>query len=324
MADADFYKELGVSREATAAELKAAYRKLARELHPDRNPDNKTAEDRFKRVSHAYDVLSDTKKRKLYDEFGELGLKEGFDPDQVRQYQSWQSGQPGGVQWSGRIEDFLHGVGGAQGVDVGDLSDIFGNFSGRRPRRQARSQVGQDIETQIELEFMDALRGGEKDISFVEPTTGRQKNLRIRVPAGVQDGHTLRLRGQGLSAPGGGKPGDLLLAIKVKTHPHLWRQGQELHMNVPITLVEALRGAKIDVPTPHGEVALRIPPETQGGSILRLKGKGIIQASNRKGDLFVHVQIRLPKDTSHIKGINDALEVLEKAYSEDVRRDLTL
>ncbi len=327
MAETDYYHELGVARTASPAEIKTAYRKLARELHPDRNPDNKTAEERFKRVAHAYDILSDDKKRKLYDEFGEIGLREGFDPERVRQYQQWggaQGGQQGHVQWGGNLEDLFSSIGGTQGVNFGDLGEIFGHVRGRPGRRAARPAVGQDIETMVDVDFMDAVKGGEKDISFNDPGTGRRKNLRVRLPAGIKNGHTLRLKGQGLPAPGKGRPGDLLLQIHVGNHPFLWREEQELHMNLPVTVGEAWRGAKIQVPTPQGDVSLRIPPETQGGTTLRLKGKGITLASDKQGDLFVHIQIRLPRGGTAAKGIIEALEVLDNAYQADIRADIKL
>ncbi|MCB9707468.1 MAG: DnaJ domain-containing protein [Myxococcales bacterium] len=328
MSEPDFYKVLGVSKTADAPQIKAAYRKLARELHPDRNPGNKSAEDRFKQVSRAYEVLADPKKRKLFDEFGEVGLKEGFDPEQMRQYQRWGGGanvpREGGFQWSGNLEDLLRGAGGSGGGSVGDISDIFGNFTGRAGRRQPRSMPGRDIETSITLPFMEAIRGGEKDVSFQDPGTGRPKRLRIRVPAGIEDGHTLRLRGQGLEGTNGGPPGDLMVKVDIGPHPFLWREGRELHMKVPVTVPEAWRGAKVLVPTPQGEVSLRIPPATQGGAILRLKGKGITFGRGKTGDLFAHIQIGIPKDTSHAEGITDAIAALEKAYDHDIRAALKL
>lgn len=337
MADKDLYAVLGLSKGASDTDIKKAYRKLARELHPDRNPDNPEAEERFKEVGHAYQVLSDPDKRKLYDEFGEIGLREGFDPDAYRQYQRWQhTGGSPGAQGGFRVEDIFGGrATGGQGFRF-NLDDLFGGlggagaggaepFGGFGGRRWSRApQKGRDLESEVRIGFVEALKGTEREMSFSMPgSADGHKTLKVRVPAGVKDGDRIRLKGQGMPGPAGGEPGNLVLTVHVQEHPHFWREDDDLHVNLPVTVIEAYRGAKVQVPTLEGEVTLTIPPGTQSGQTLRLRGKGAPNKRGGRGDLFAHVHVRLPDRGSHAKTVE---EHLEKAAAEqpNPRADLQL
>lgn len=319
----DLYETLGVKRDTSAEDIKKTYRKLARKLHPDVNPGDAAAEARFKEVSHAYDILSDEKKRKLYDEFGEVGLRDGFDADQARAYQGWsqQRGRGRGAP------------GGFEGFDGADLGDLFGNifgggFSGGmggagRGRRQARPMKGQDVEASMELDFLDAVRGCEKSITLRLPTGdggAEPRTLRVRIPPGASDGGRIRLSGQGAPGPMGGPQGDLLLTLKVQPHPVLTRNGQDLELRLPVTVAEAIKGAKVQVPTLDGPVSLRIPRRSQNGQRMRLKGKGVPQKAGEPGDLYVVLEVTLPTlDEPRLDELADALEAL---YTTDVRETL--
>ncbi len=323
----DFYSTLGVARGASGPEIKKAYRKLARELHPDRNPDDTAAEERFKRVSRAYEALRDPKKRKLYDEFGEEGLREGFDAKRARAYKQWSSdqGSGGGPNWGSQFEDLFRGrqagAGGAVNLEDilggmgGGFSDIFG---GRQSARGAQAQAP-ETEASMELSFKEALEGGERTLQIADGSGGT-RSIRARFPPGVRDGSKLRLRGQGRSFRG--EPGDLVLTIEVAPHPHFSREGDDLHVTVPLTLSEACLGSKIEVPTPTGNVSLTIPAGTQGGSKMRLKGRGAPipskNAKGKRGDLYVHLQIRVPKELREED--RKAIEKIE--YDEDPRGNL--
>jgi curved DNA-binding protein len=299
----DPYNTLGVSRTASADEIKKTYRSLARELHPDRNPDNEAAEDRFKEVSYAYEVLNDDGKRKLYDEFGEAGLKEGFDAEQHRRYQSYQrgGGAPGFSGFSG---------GGEGGAFSFDVEDLFGGLGGRRNRRPPR---GGNLTSTLRLGFLEALGGGERDLSFADG-----KTIKVRFPKGARNGDTLRLRGQG-SRAANGLPGDLLLTLAVEPHPHLRREDDDLHMDLPVTLAEAYRGAKVRVPVLGGEVSVTIPAGTQPGATLRLRGKGA-ERGKKQGDFYLHVQPQLPPEGD--ADTEKVFEDLEVQYGEDLRAKL--
>ena len=264
MRDTQLYTTLGVASSATDTEIKKSYRKLAKELHPDRNPGDEAAEQRFKEVSAAYEVLSDPERRKLYDEFGSISLKPGFDPQAAR---AW-GGMPGGGGG-------FHGGGFPGGVDLSDL--LNGLFHQNR-----------DVQARLELDLESALRGGEQSLRFAD---GR--SVKVRIPKGIRDGETLRLRGQGRQDPRGGV-GDLLLTIDVLPHPELRRDGMNLHRELEIDLVTALAGGGVQVPTLDGPVQLRIPPGTSSHSRLRLKGKGV-KRKGAVGDLYVQVKVRVPK-----------------------------
>ena len=324
MAERDLYAILGVSRGASAAEIKKAYRKLARELHPDRNPGNASAESRFKDVTGAYEVLGDADKRKRYDEFGEVGLKDGFDADAFRQYQAWQqsgggrrspfgdAGQGEGASWFS-VEDLFGGRG---------LDDLLGGRGGRRGGRGRGSVAGQDLQAEVRIAFTDALRGVERELGIGATDGGAPRSLKVRIPAGVADGGKVRLRGQGGSGRGGGPAGDLILTVRVDDHPCFWREEQDLHVKLPVTALEAYKGAKVPVPTLDGEVALTIPAGTQGGAKLRLRGKGAPKRGGGAGDLYVHVEVHLP-EVGNDK-VASALEALQSEYREDVRGELRL
>jgi curved DNA-binding protein len=331
MAERDLYAELGLKKGASKDEIKKAYRKLARELHPDRNPNNPKAEERFKRVAYANDVLSDDKKRSLYDEFGEMGLREGFDAEAVRNMRNARSRGPGpgvgGGFPSGFEELFMGGRGGRRQGFGGTLEDLFGGnidelfgrggFGGRTTDPRA-AQKAADQESEISVSFEEAMHGVEKELSIHEGSDTR--TIRVRIPAGVTDGGKVRLRGQGVRIPGG-EPGDLVLTVRVAEHKLFEREGDDLYLELPVTLMEAWKGASVKVPTLDGEVALKLPPRVQSGAKLRLKGKGAAKRDGGKGDLLVRVQIRLPDGHDHA-AIEKALAEVEGQYLQSPRAHL--
>lgn len=320
MTERDLYGDLGVERGASADEVKKAYRRLARELHPDRNPGNKRAEERFKRVGHAYEVLSSPEKRALYDEFGEMGLRDGFNPEWARRARS------GGFA-NGGFAPNGPGPGGFSFEDVfrggapGGFEAIFGEaIGGRRTGRRERGGI--DVESEITLGLGDALRGAERELT-IRSSTEPERTIRVRIPPGAEDGRRLRLRGQGGARRPDGPRGDLLLTVRIEPHPHYWREGNDLHVTVPVKVQEVFDGAKLTVPTADGDVIVRVPPRARGGQKLRVRGRGIRPAEGEPGDLFVHLSVRLPSaDTAKVA---EAIRVLEQAYGdEDVRADLLL
>lgn len=309
---ADFYKDLGVSRDATPDEIKKAYRKLAAQHHPDKNPGDKKAEGRFKALNRAHQVLSDPEKRKLYDEFGEDGLREGFDPHAAHAYQRAAAGARGRGRGGPevRLEDlFSNAQAGGGFTDI--FGDLFGGARGRRP-----SARGADLQSEVVVDFASALRGAELKLRLQDGGD----EVTVRVPAGAGDGDKVRVPGQGAPGNAGGPPGDLLLAIRVRPHPFFERSGLDLYLDLPITVTEAYRGAKVRVPTPDGPVTLSVPKHAQSGQVARLKGKGV-QRQGQTGDLFVRFQIKLPVTSS--PEIDQAVDALGEAMTGDVRAGIS-
>jgi curved DNA-binding protein len=311
---ADFYQELGVSRDASEDEIKKSFRKLAGKLHPDKHAGDKKTEARFKAVNRAYQVLSDPKKRKLYDEFGEDGLREGFDADAARAYRR-AAGAGGRVRFrrnGGAGLDDLFGAEG--GANIGDLfGDLFRNRAAGRG--SASAMRGSDIASEVTVDFVSAIQGAELRLTLQdggEPVT-------VRIPPGAGDGDKVRLPGHGTPGMFGGPAGDLVLAIRVRPHPFFEREGLDLHLDLPITVGEAFRGAKIRVPTPSGDVTLTVPKHAQSGQTVRLKGRGV-KRKNDQGDLYVRFLIKLPD--SDAPELARAVEALEGAITSDVRAGL--
>lgn len=321
---ADFYRDLGVSRGASPEEIKKAYRKLAAELHPDKNPGNASAESRFKSVNRAYQVLSDKKKRALFDEFGEVGLREGFNPDMARAYGNASRGggfprggrAPGGG-FSGNInfEDLFGGTNvGGTNVGGGGFADFMGDLFGGGPRgsRRGAPERAPDLASEVDIDFVEAVRGTTIQFRLQQSSDP----VTVRIPAGAADGDRVRVPGQGTPALHSGTPGDLVIHVRVRPHPHFERKGLDLELDLPITPGEAHRGAKVSVPTPDGQVSLKVPKHAQSGQVVRLKGRGV-KRKDKTGDLFVRFLIRLPEGDS--KDVDGAIETLEKAMSGDVR-----
>jgi len=307
MDEPDLYEILGVGRDASDDEIKQAYRKLARECHPDVNPGDERAEARFKQISFAKEVLGDPDKRKLYDEFGRDGLAAGFDPDQARAYRDWSRR----AHRSPSHDDFGFG-GGAEGIDIEDLlGQMFGRsqrggfgggqrtgFGGFRPQR------GADLTAELTIDFFDAINGNEVRLQLA----GRDP-IRVRIPPGARDGQRIRLQGQGDSTPGEGPAGDLYIRLTVRPHPYFERDGDDLRLDLPVTLPELLRGAEVEVPTPEGPVTMSIPSGSANGRRMRLRGKGSRRPGRAgRGDLYVRLQAVMPENAS--------AEVLEKLATE--------
>jgi len=351
----DLYAVLGVPKTATADEIKKAYRRLARKHHPDLNPGNKQAEERFKQISVAHDVLTDPQKRKLYDEFGVEGLAPGFDPGRAREYRRWAESGHG---FSFRRGAEGEGLGGFEGFDprgrrrrqtddersfADILSEMFGGGAAE-PRPEAG---GGDIEYQIEVDFLDALRGTQTAVTVRRPApcaqcggTGRQglractacagtgtveqrERLTVKIPAGVADGARVRVKGKGGVGRAGGSPGDLYFVVKVRPHAHIQREGNDLTIEVPVTVGEAMLGATVSVPTPDGRVQLKIPKGSQSGQRLRLRGRGVRDPKGgAAGDLYVRVMVQVPKNGGVDDRLQEAVDTLERAYGEDPRAHL--
>lgn len=285
--DKDLYEILGVKNNATEADIRKAFHKLARQHHPDVNPGDKAAEQRFKEITLAYEVLKDPKKRAQYDQMRAAGAN----PFARRGTGgTWQQGGPFGDTYT----DF----------GLGDLfEEIFGGGFGRRGGgRRSRawqeemfSRPGQDQETSLTISFLEAARGGER---YIELTDGRK--LTVKIPEGVADGSKIRLRGQGLRGIGDGPSGDLILALKVMPHPYFEREGNDILVQLPVTFAEAVLGGEVEVPTLDGKARLKIPAGVSSGQRLKMAGKGIRSADSKKpGDQFVEVLIKIPKKPDH-------------------------
>jgi molecular chaperone DnaJ len=373
MAKRDLYADLGVKRTASADEVKKAYRKLARKYHPDVNPGNREAEERFKQISFAHDVLSDPAKRKVYDEFGIEGTQAGFDPERAREFKRAQSYGPADA-------------GGARGGfgRYSSFEDIFGDLFGSQGGGAADAQRGPDLEYELEIDLLGAVRGTTVGVALRKPVecpvchgsgtqgegatcpdcqgrgqvkvgTGpvsfnrrcprcggggrvdlqpcaecrgagrieKTERLNVKVPPGVDDGTRIRLAGKGGAGIGGAPPGDLYIVTRVKPHPLLERHGQDLSLNLPLTVGEAIRGATVEVPTPDGPVKLKVPPGSQSGAKLRLRGKGVpAMKGKERGDFYVVLQVQVPPDGT--ERVREAVSVLEESYARSPRADLRL
>jgi len=315
----DPYAVLGVARDADRDTIRKAYRKLAREFHPDVNPDDAVAEERFKQVSEAYSVLSDPDKRSAYDEFGDIALDPNFDAQKAREARAaFGGGFPGADGAEGGAS--FGGFGGIEDL----FSNLFSQGAERGPGGRPFRRAGVDVEAELVLEFIEAALGCEKRVTIARPTAdggARQEAVTIRIPPGVADGGQIRLRGKGGEAVGGGPPGDLFARVRVRPHPTFRREGRDIHLDVPITIREAVLGAKVEIPTLTGRATVSIPPGTDGGARLRLRGKGIPKTPRGPaGDLFVNVQIRVPNNLDAAD--REEVEKLACLDVPDLRRDL--
>lgn len=296
----DYYKILGVDRNAEEKDIKKAYRKLARKHHPDVNPGDKAAEERFKDINEAYEVLSDPEKRRKYDQLGsswQQWQRMGRDPSGF-DWSQWSSGaQPGGTRVEYR--------------DLGDLGDLFGRggFSdffqsifggmgapgtGWQGTRQTRPRRGRDYTQPVEITLEEAFRGATRMIQ----KDGRR--LEVKIPPGVRTGSKVRVAGEGGPGIGGGTSGDLYLEVKVLPHSVFERDGGDLRCEVPVSLYKAVLGGEVKVPTLSGDVMLKVPPETQGGRTFRLRGKGMpsLRHPQKHGDLYAKIRIQVPQKLS--------------------------
>ena len=293
--DKDFYKVLGVSKDVSEAELKKTYRKLSRKYHPDTNPGDAKAEAKFKEISEAYSVLSDSKERAEYDQMRAMGPGPRFNPGA-----GGGQGFPGGFNGGN--------MGGAGFEDV--FANLFGGGGfNRGPQR------GADLTMSTTLDFIDGVKGTQLKVRLGSGETT------IKIPAGVQDGQKIKIAGKGQASPNGGPAGDLIISVTVKSHPVFTRDGNNLRVTVPVTFAEAVLGATIQVPTLGGEpVKLKVAPGTPNGRVLRVKGRGVVTAK-AEGDLLATVEIAVP---SHVSDkAKKALEAFEELLPEaDPREDL--
>jgi DnaJ-class molecular chaperone len=271
---ADPYTVLGVKREASQEDIQKAYRRLAKKLHPDLNPGNKKAEEQFKDISAAYDLLGDAAKRARFDR-GEIDASGQERPPQ-QFYRDFAEGQGHAYSSDAGFADFA----GAEDI----ISEMFG--------RQGRSNVrrrGSDVQYHLTLDFLDAINGGKQQLKLPDGSS-----LDVTIPPGIRDGQVLRLRGKGRPGRNGGPSGDALIEIEVRPHPIFKRKGDDIHVELPIPLADAVLGGKISVPTPAGPVTMTVPKWSNTGTVLRLKGKGVPRGSGTRGDEYVALKVMLP------------------------------
>lgn len=315
MSKKDYYSLLNVQRSATPDEIKKAYRKLAMQYHPDKNPGDKKAEEKFKELSEAYEVLSDQKKREMYDQFGHAGAQGGG------------FGGAGGPFGAGGFGGFNRGGGGSSGQDPFQdiFSDVFGEIFGARSQgpgagaggARRRPAKGSDLRYTLNISFEESAMGTEKVISFVRQRNGKDETakLSVNVPAGVKEDQRLKLAGEGDVSPNGGAPGDLFVIIKVQDHPLFKRQESDITMDLPVTYTDAILGTSVEIPTLTGKAVIRIPPGTHTGQTFRLKGKGFPKIGGfGSGDMLVRLIVDTPEKISNRQ--KELLEELSKAGEE--------
>lgn len=333
----DYYEVLGVNKSATDAEIKKAYRKLAKKYHPDMNKDNPKAEELFKEVTEAYEVLSDKEKRKLYDQFGHAAFDEGAGQGGAGGQgfgsgaggfggfggfggQGFRGGFSGGGGFGSGFGgfgsgNFSGGAGGGNGSfhfngNSGDgyqeyyytgdnLDDIFDGFFGGSRKGRSRSKDGEDLLAKVEVSFEEAALGADKVIRFRAPD-GSEQSLQVHIPAGIDSGQKIRLKGKGMPGQNGGGAGSLLLEVTVQSKPGFERKGMDIYTTVEIPFETAVLGGETIVPTLNGRVSCKIKEGTQSGTKIRLKGKGIVSMKNpsQKGDEYAVIQIRVPRNLS--------------------------
>ena len=318
MASDDYYKELGIDKNASPDDIKKAYRKLALKYHPDRNPtDRKKAEEKFKKISEAYAVLSDPEKRKQYDNFGSENFSRqysqedifrGFDINDILRDLGF-----GGAGGFGAGRGFPRGAAGGRRRSYtsqrgGPFGDIFST-----QYEEPESTKGEDLQYRLSITLEEALTGGEKKISF--QTNGKPQEIKIRIPAGISAGKKLRLSGKGLHSPYGGSPGDIYLEIDILPHPVFTRDGGDLYIDMSVTFSQAALGGTIEVPTLQGPPKkIKIPPGTQSGTRIRMKSFGMPHLKGSgKGDQFVKISIQIPKKLS-----SKQEELIKKLASEGI------
>ncbi|PYK60148.1 MAG: J domain-containing protein [Verrucomicrobia bacterium] len=294
----DYYETLGVSKTASEDEIRSAFRKLARKYHPDVAKDKKTAEEKFKHINEAYEVLSDPEKRRKYDQLGEnWNQPGGFQPPP-----QWGGGQPGGFRWGGGENggvEFEFG-----GTGFSDFFEAF--FGGGRGRsafggfgqRGTMAERGSDVEADIMVTLEEALHGSTRQVSLRRAGSKKTETYQVKIPRGVREGQRIRLAGQGEAGEGGGKSGDLFLRVRLARHPDFSVEGSDLVHEVKIAPWQAVLGDQIIVPTLEGNARLKLPPGTQGAQRFRLRERGLPGVSGQRGDLYVAVQISVPKKLS--------------------------
>lgn len=299
----DPYEVLGVSKSASQDEIHKAYRKLAKKLHPDLNPGNAKAADEFKDVASAHDLLGDPEKRARFDR-GEIDAA-GAERPQQRYYREYADA--GGARR-------YHSTAGFE--DFGDASDLFADLFGRsRGGARTARMRGQDVQYRLEVDFLEAVRGAKRRITLPDGSA-----LDLTIPEGTADGHVLRLKGKGGPGIGGGPAGDALIELIVKPHPLFSRQGEDIVIELPITIDEAVLGGKIETPTVSGRVALTIPKGSSSGQTLRLRGKGVKTRSGKHGDQLVRLKVVMPPE---IDGeLQEFMQKWREAHRYDPRADL--
>ena len=389
----DLYQLLGVPRGASATDIKKAYRKLARQYHPDVNPGNKGAEEKFKQISNAFEILSDPKKRGLYNEFGAEAERLGFDENKARAYREYRQAASGRSRGSGAAGSYAR-TAGSTGVGPDfDLGDLFGDFFGKSGTSdfeshpapgtgRSRPTRGEDLTVKLQLTLKEAVSGTEKSFSITRPgkcarcdgkgalgkpetcgtcggsgrvrrgrfpiasacprcngtgkvappcptcngsgTQEETRRLTVTIPKGVKTGSQVRLQGQGAAGQNGGAPGDLFIETEVLPHPSIRREGDDLFMELPISILEAMRGAEIKVQTFTGEVTVTLPPGSQAGRKMRLKGQGVPSLQgNEPGDLYLVLKVMIPDVSS--EDSEEALAAaaeLQRFYGKDLRSDV--
>ena len=334
----DFYKTLGVERKADEKEIKRAYRKLARQHHPDINPNDKGAEARFKDINQAYQVLSDKEKRELYDAVGDDYDKvpAGVSAEDFKRYSggtgfSGSGNFPGGANFEDVFgqsstrggANFRVQSGGAGAGGVGDLFENLFGGRGDSGRRQTRTpQKGGDVEQPIEISLQESIRGAQRTLQLtIRSERGDEsRHVTVRIPAGVRDNARVRIANQGASGQNGGANGDLFLRVRIAPHAFWKREVDDLVCEIPIRFDEAALGATISVPTIESAVNLKIPAGTQSGQTFRLSGRGVKQKDGKAGDQFVKVKIVVPKDLNNRE--RELIEELKSLRDDDVRAGL--